>query len=91
MFPTHRCMPPFDAVIGATQMASNFKAHMKVRGICLKFDALCFSHLQTSKYCAYTDQYRGEIFDPNFILLTEPYQPWLVPVCGRGWHCGEVS
>ncbi len=46
---------------------------MKVRVICFKFDALCFSHLQISKYCARTDQYMGEIFDPKFILLTEPY------------------
>ncbi len=28
MFPAHRCVPPFHAVIGATQMASNFKADL---------------------------------------------------------------
>ncbi len=28
MFPTHRRMPPFDAVIGATQMASHLKAQL---------------------------------------------------------------
>ncbi len=38
---------------------------MKVHGISFKFDALCFSHLQTSKYCTHADQYMGKFWIPT--------------------------